>query len=1467
MRDNPGKILLKICLILIGISAQQAYGASENFSGNKTDHYTQFKTISTKEGLSSDFVLDIIQDKYHIMWFATANGLTRYDGQRYTIYRNQPELDNSLNGNLVTSLAEDIYGNLWVGTMDGLNRYDRANNCFVRYLSGPMNSNSLADNRVMALYADKEGCLWVKSKGGSLSKLDIHNDVWSHFNVTAQEFEGEYFYDYIAEDSMGNLWVSGRNIATKIIRREDSGGLTIQEAPLATEVASTETSFAIEIDSTLYLGSNKGQLLALNPVSGMLEHIRFSEIAARAGIGDRNGNIWVGGSNGIKVMNVQSQEESIFRHDPANHFSLPSDQVYCLYKDHDGGIWIGTDSGVSYYSEKLNAMRHYRRIEGLEGRLTSNNITALMQDRDGLIWIGTADNGVDTMSLANEKFGNLTYNVLTRNLTREIFQKEKENLKQYFRHGYITATDSKATEQTIFGSIESFRKSSLQFKKTNENNISALYEDKAGNIYVGLWSHVGFNVYNKKQDRFKRYALWSKAADNEYPRIFEGNPFGANWYSGFLEDSAGNFWCATWEAFGLNLFDRQQGKFTPKHYMPGHILPRKEIVKLAYDSLRQRVIIGGAYYYGYYDTAKNAYVRYSGKLPPVYPNRDIFEGYLKYCDTRLVDLPLDFTVTDYIVQENAVILSLGNKIIRHDLVTDHFEKLAEFEGGWTILAKSDEGRALWSGTKNKLRKVSLNNKEPATVAEIDGHIIMSLYEDSSGTVWVGTDKGLLYFDPRKRSFSLSRIDVTTVTAIVPAGQAMYVCCAQGMMRMENGETTKHYPFGRSGEGKIPGTVICNIHFDAEGHIWICTNDGLAIMDNRTDDITVFTKKAKDRFSLAGNWTYSACGDGIANVWVSTTEGFCMLDRKTGLFTDLSQQDDKTLTSRLTSCIMEDIAGKIWIGTTENGISVLNIETDRLKHYVHREWDENSLSDNYINSIFEDSRHNVWVGSRKGLDRYDQSEDKMIRIEEFGGLDVMSIQEDDSGNIWCGTNQGLRCYSPSLNLLWIIRSFPGMQGNEFGKAAARLNNGFLAFGGKYGFNIFEPSRLIANTASKPVALSHFLVNDSLRFFDLNEKKEIKLNYHDNSFSVSFATTDYDYEKSITYRYKLEGFDQDWIYTTSPALTAKYTNIPFGLYTLIIEASDRFGKWRDAKSELKIHIITPWYWRWWAVVLYILLVVGGIILIIRVREYQLRKDNIRLESMVDQRTRELKEMNIKLAASEEELRAMNNSKNRFFSIISHDLRNPLKALNLTTRSLDEQYDQLDENDKRRIIRTIHESIGQTGALLENLLLWVVSQMDLLKPNLQKTSLLDTVCENIDISTVTAKKKGVELINLIPNDVYVLADTNLLSTILRNLISNAINFSFSGSEVTISAKEANGMVEVSVCDRGIGINPGDIELLFRLDTKIRTKGTDKEQGTGLGLIIAREFVHLQGGEIWVESIENIQTIFTFTLKTYKE
>jgi len=236
--------------------------------------------------------------------------------------------------------------------------------------------------------------------------------------------------------------------------------------------------------------------------------------------------------------------------------------------------------------------------------------------------------------------------------------------------------------------------------------------------------------------------------------------------------------------------------------------------------------------------------------------------------------------------------------------------------------------------------------------------------------------------------------------------------------------------------------------------------------------------------------------------------------------------------------------------------------------------------------------------------------------------------------------------------------------------------------------------------------------------------------------------------------------------------------------------------------------------------------------------------------------------KLAILEENLRKTVIAKDKFFSIISHDLSNPFKALNMVSSLLYEQYPELNETERLNAIRAINDTAGQAGKLLENLLLWSLAQKNDIPYRPRDIDLNGLINSGIELFVLTAQKKDIQLINNFTESYRIEADPNMMATILGNLIGNAIKFSYQGSKIILSAKDKGNVIEISVSDTGTGISMEDQQRLFRLDTKIKQNGTQNEQGTGLGLILCREFIEKQGGKIWIESEPGKGSTFIFTV-----
>jgi len=222
----------------------------------------------------------------------------------------------------------------------------------------------------------------------------------------------------------------------------------------------------------------------------------------------------------------------------------------------------------------------------------------------------------------------------------------------------------------------------------------------------------------------------------------------------------------------------------------------------------------------------------------------------------------------------------------------------------------------------------------------------------------------------------------------------------------------------------------------------------------------------------------------------------------------------------------------------------------------------------------------------------------------------------------------------------------------------------------------------------------------------------------------------------------------------------------------------------------------------------------------------------------------------------------TKDKFFSIIAHDLRNPFVGIENFTRILLKQGNyHLDDVEKQ--LQTIHSTARQGNELLENLLKWSRSQTGTIAIHVEILNLSDVVNKCLNLNNTHANNKNIKLLSEIPNDLILESDQDMLDTILRNLVSNAIKFTPSGGAVTIKAISRMGNIEISISDTGMGISEMDSQKLFRIDSKLQSrKGTDNETGSGLGLILCKEFIDKLEGTIVVESKVEQGTTFKITL-----
>lgn len=232
------------------------------------------------------------------------------------------------------------------------------------------------------------------------------------------------------------------------------------------------------------------------------------------------------------------------------------------------------------------------------------------------------------------------------------------------------------------------------------------------------------------------------------------------------------------------------------------------------------------------------------------------------------------------------------------------------------------------------------------------------------------------------------------------------------------------------------------------------------------------------------------------------------------------------------------------------------------------------------------------------------------------------------------------------------------------------------------------------------------------------------------------------------------------------------------------------------------------------------------------------------------------------TQEQLKELYTTRDKFFSIISHDLRSPFNAILGFSDILTEEWDELTEVEQKNFLHNIRNTAHQTFELLERLLEWSRVQTGKMRFVPGRINIAQIVEENFKLLKASADRKYIRLVSEVPDDSFAWADKDGILLVVRNLINNAIKFTRHGGVISVSYAFMQTLVVVTVSDTGVGIAPQDIKKLFRFEEQLKTEGTDREKGSGLGLVLCKEIIDKSGGKIWAESTEGDGSRFSFTL-----
>jgi PAS domain S-box-containing protein len=561
-----------------------------------------FKHLTTDDGLSQSWVHSVIQDKYGFIWMASEDGLNRYDGNSFRIYKNNYRDQYSISNNGILTLFENSKGDLWIGTRKGLNLYDRKNDRFNRYTRW--------SERITTIAEDKNKILWVGTESG-LYSLDLKNDSINTYNIPGDLSRnnvsriGEQTLKVykICIDKRDNIWI-GSSLGLHFYDREDNSFINYYHDEKNPKSISGDDIRAILEDNEgrLWIGTSAGLDLFVNhqehSPKGRFIHYQniiddkksISKGPIMALFEDDKHNLYIGIQNGgLDVLDLKTYNENAaifnhFKNDPKKENSLSNNSIYSITQDIQGNIWISTfGKGLNIINPLGDRFIHYRSESGDQNSLNNNQVNTFLEDND-FLWIGT-EGGLNRYNKKEDKFKHYVHNPLDKrsigsNAVWAICKDRRENLWIGTWGGGLNRFDYK-TE-----TFEHYYNDPKDTNSISSNNMFSIYEDSRGNLWIGTMGG-GLNMFDYKKNRFIRYTASNSNLYTEYvPSIIETKS-GDLWLSNensferfntntkefenfiysdndstslssnkaisILEDSKGNLWMGT--DAGLNLFN------------------------------------------------------------------------------------------------------------------------------------------------------------------------------------------------------------------------------------------------------------------------------------------------------------------------------------------------------------------------------------------------------------------------------------------------------------------------------------------------------------------------------------------------------------------------------------------------------------------------------------------------------------------------------------------------------------------------------------------------------------------------------------------------------------------------------------------------------------------------------------------------------------------------------------------------
>lgn len=1005
----------------------------------------------------------------------------------------------------------------------------------------------------------------------------------------------------------------------------------------------------------------------------------------------------------------------------------------------------------------------YFKSLGVEDGLSQNMVYAILQDKQGFMWFATQDG-------LNRYDGN-SFKVYKKNMAG------KDDLKSDAIFSLAEDTNGMVWVGTDNGvylynpMLDCFSGLSLRTKEgvSVTGIVRDIELDKKGNIWLAVSDQGVFCVTPAKEMRFYSFSRYLKRGQGMIRDI--------------CFDSDGNLWVATY----------QQGIF-----------------KLAPSSgeLRQFLID---------KVATNA------------SNNDVNGLCLLNSETLLVGT----------INKGLLKLNLRD----HSLST----LLEKDEEGKTLFVRNiyvDRENKIWLGTETGVYIYSPEEKEKMHFQHVfndpyslSDNAIHSIYQDREGGMWLGTYfGGVNYFTESYARFEKYYPGVGSHSI---SGKSISEFCedARGNIWIgtEDAGLNCFDPVNKVfTKGFVPADNIHALLRDGD-KLWVGSfSEGLFVMDLNSRKVKNY-RSSSAREALHSDNIYSIYKDYQGTIWIGTMTGLHRYMPGTDSFEPVHE---KEISSQVND-ILEDFDGMLWFATLGQGLFSYDRRQEKWQHYPTLV-KEDVVRSKMIACLLEDSTHGLWVGTEgAGLVYYDRRSHTFSKHYDVNnGLPnnvIYQLLEDADGCIWGSTNKGLFRLEPSTGKVKEYTHSDGLLGDQFNyKSGFTSKSGKMYFGGVKGFIAFDPHQLASSLVPPNVVFHSFQlynvevpvgVKDSPLQNSITHTRQITLSHDQSIFSLGFSALSYASSQGNQYAYKLDGWDQDWIYV-GQSHQVTYSNLPPGRYTFYVKVVNKDGLWSKVESTMGIRIRPPFYQTIWAYICYV-------VMILLLGYYAIRSYVNRLQK------RNKEAMEVLERRKEKELY---DAKINFFTHVTHEIRTPLS---LIKAPLEEVMKEIHTSDTCfDNLSIIQRNTNRLLKLVNELLDFRKAEAKGLRLNFVHVDVTQVVKETVKRFAPAAHLKNIVFRNVLPEeDFRADVDVEVFTKILSNLFNNALKHA--GTFIEIRLEDQGDKFRLTVSNDGDHIPGEHSERIFDPFVKL----DENSLGTGIGLPFARTLIEAHKGRIYLD------------------